>query len=172
MKWIVHIISFALLFQSCREKKMPREEIITPEVRESIIRANQKLTAGESKEIDNYIRRNRLTMNKSGTGLRYMFLKKGNGDTALSGMEATVKFKLSLLDGSVCYSSESEGPETFTIDQDNVESGLHEGIKLMRKGDVAKFILPSHLAHGLAGDKNCIKARSPVVYDIELLDLK
>ena len=55
---------------------------------------------------------------------------------------------------------------------DNVETGLHEGIKYMKVGEKAKMILPSHLAHGLIGDSKKIPPRSTIVYDIELLDLK
>jgi FKBP-type peptidyl-prolyl cis-trans isomerase len=53
-----------------------------------------------------------------------------------------------------------------------VESGLEEGILLLREGDKAKFILPPHLAHGLLGDDNKIPARSIIVYDLELLSLE
>jgi len=87
-------------------------------------------------------------------------------------MQAKVKFTVSLLNGTICYSSDSSGTESFLIDHDQVESGLHEGIKLMHEGDRAKFILPSHLAHGLIGDRARIPARAPIVYDIELIQLK
>jgi FKBP-type peptidyl-prolyl cis-trans isomerase len=86
-------------------------------------------------------------------------------------MSAKLKFSVSLLDGTLCYSSDSSGLESFIIDHDQVESGLHEGIKLLHEGDKAKFILPSHLAHGLIGDKDKIPRRSPIVYDIELIQL-
>jgi len=43
---------------------------------------------------------------------------------------------------------------------------------LMNKGAKAKFILPSHLAHGLLGDENKIPSNATVIYDIELLDFK
>lgn len=142
------------------------------EIRESMIRVNRELAKKESDAIDNYIRRRNLKMERTGTGLRYCFLEKNDAGTAArTGMKATVKYTVALLDGTTCYSSDSTGPETFLIDQDNVESGLHEAIKLMHTGDRAKFILPSHLAHGLLGDRACITALSPVVYDIELIHL-
>jgi FKBP-type peptidyl-prolyl cis-trans isomerase len=54
---------------------------------------------------------------------------------------------------------------------DNVESGLHEGITYMRKGEKAKIILSSNLAYGLVGDMDKIPPQSPLVYDVELVDI-
>lgn len=145
---------------------------IGPAVQESLIQANQQLNRLESEAIDLYVSRKGLKMTKTGSGLRYMIEEKGTGEIAKPGMTATVNFKLSLLNGKVCYNSDSTGTEQFVIDQDEVESGLHEGIKMMHVGGKAKFILPSHLAHGLAGDHNCVPARSPIIYDVQLLNLK
>jgi FKBP-type peptidyl-prolyl cis-trans isomerase FkpA len=158
---------------SCSGPEQTRDSVITDHaVRESLIRANQQLNFSESEEIEKFQLRKGWQMKRTGTGLRYLIDSTGSGLYAKPGMRATVKFKLSLLNGKICYSSDSTGLEQFIIDQDEVESGLHEGIKLMRAGDKAKFILPSHLAHGLAGDHDCIPARSPVIYDIELIQLK
>ena len=86
-------------------------------------------------------------------------------------MTATLKYSISLLDGTVCYSSDSLGLKSFEIDHDQIESGIHEGVKLLKEGEHAIFILPSHLAHGLTGDHNKIPPGSPVVYNIELTHL-
>ena len=141
------------------------------EIQESLIRVNQEMNKRESAQIDSFIKREKLQVTKTGTGLRYEIYKKGNGKQAIPGMSAKLKFTVSLLDGTMCYSSDSSGLESFIIDHDQVESGLHEGIKLLHEGDKAKFILPSHLAHGLIGDKDKIPRRSPIVYDIELIQL-
>jgi FKBP-type peptidyl-prolyl cis-trans isomerase len=77
-----------------------------------------------------------------------------------------------LLDGTLCYSSDSLGEKTFLVEQDNVESGLHEGIQKLREGDKALFILPSHIAHGLLGDDSKIPSHSSVIYEIELLSVR
>lgn len=53
--------------------------------------------------------------------------------------------------------------QKLLVGKDNVEAGLHEGIQLMHVGDQMRFILPSHLAHGLTGDQSKIP-RSPVSF--------
>ena len=42
----------------------------------------------------------------------------------------------------------------------------------MRAGDKARFIIPPHLAYGLLGDENRIPARSIIIYQVELVDVK
>ena len=52
-----------------------------------------------------------------------------------------------------------------------VESGLHEGVQLMRVGDKSRMIMPPHLAHGILGDGDCIPRRAIIIYDVELLNI-
>jgi FKBP-type peptidyl-prolyl cis-trans isomerase len=75
---------------------------------------------------------------------------------------------VSLLDGTLCYTSDKTGPKKIKIDMGNVESGLHQGLKLMKVGEKAIFILPPHLAHGLTGDNNLIPPKASVFYEIEV----
>ena len=101
-----------------------------------------------------------------------MFLQNGKGDSAHSGDDVKVNYKISLLDGTECYSSDKDGAYEFKVEGDAIESGLHEAIQLMRVGDKAKFILPFHLAHGLHGDDENIPPISTIVVDLELLEIK
>ncbi len=100
-----------------------------------------------------------------------MIYFNGNGQQAKVGNIALINFEISLLNGTVVYSSNNK-PEEFVVGKDNVESGLHEAITYLKVGDKAKLIIPIHLAFGLAGDMNKIPPRSTIVYDIELVSLK
>jgi len=161
-----------LLSQGCRNRVEEKRPIEQSELNEPLIRVNQNLAKKENDDIENYQKRHNLQMQRTGTGLRYQIINRGVDPLADAEDLATVNFKVYLLDGTLCYSSDSTGSESFTVDRDDVESGLHEGIKMLGKGGKAKFILPSHLAHGLKGDDSKIPSRSPVLYDIELIALK
>jgi FKBP-type peptidyl-prolyl cis-trans isomerase len=102
-----------------------------------------------------------------------MITKRGAG-TKLAAPEqvAKVKYRISLLDGTVCYTSDATGPKDIVIAKDNTESGLHEGLQYLHEGDEATYILPSHLAHGLMGDGDKIPPKASVVYEIKLISLK
>ena len=172
LKILSGFIALIVFMSGCHQQNPAPQPAGNPaSVNEPLIRINQRLAKEEAESIDNYILRHGLKMEKSGTGLRYLIIERGKGPAAKTGMRAKVNFTLSLLDGTICYSSDSSGAETFIIDQDQVESGLHEGVKLLHQGDKAKFILPSHLAHGMLGDDDKIPPRSPVIYDIQLLEL-
>ncbi len=164
-----------IFFFSCgqshkKSKKQP--DYNSKEFKEKLIEANKMYVKKESDEIDQYVVHKGWEMTTTGTGLRYMIIEKGNGMEAKPGQYALVKYKISLLNGTVCYSSDSTGGKEFKINQDNIESGLHEGIQYLHVGDKAKFILPSYLAHGLMGDESKIPPHASVIYDIDLISLR
>ncbi|MGB0882505.1 MAG: FKBP-type peptidyl-prolyl cis-trans isomerase [Vicingaceae bacterium] len=141
------------------------------QLQEDLIKANKKALNQESEQIDAYVKRKGLDVTLSKTGLRYTIYKDLDGENVQENQEALVHYKVSLLDGTECYTTKDK-PEFFMVGKDYVESGLHEGIQHMSVGDKAIIIIPSHLGHGLAGDLKKIPIKSTIVYDIELLDIK
>jgi FKBP-type peptidyl-prolyl cis-trans isomerase len=114
-----------------------------------------------------------LSMGMTSTGLRYQIIKAiPKSELAQPGKTALATVKIRLLDGRICYETDDEFYEEIPIDRNDRESGLNEGLKLMRKGEKAMFILPSHLAHGLVGDLQKIPPLSILVLDVELIDLQ
>ncbi len=156
---------------SCKETKTTEKQVNSAEYQESLMKVNKKMVKSEDEQIEDYIARYGWKMNKTGTGLRYMVYKNGSGQKAEIGKIARINFSVSLLNGDICYTSDSKGPKEFLIGQGGVESGLEEGILFLKKGDRVKIILPSHLAFGLVGDTDKIPAKAALVYDIELLEL-
>ena len=181
------LFSFAIFLCSC-DTDLPnrkagsqndRPAINPNEHKESLIKANTIRVQKEDVEIDRFVKRHQWDMLETGTGLRYLIYYEEEGEEATTclpdrqaGKTAVINFKISLLDGTVCYSSENDGPKKFTIGQGGVESGLEEGILLLKVGDKAKFILPSHLAYGLLGDGNKIPSHAVNIYNVELIELK
>ncbi len=110
-------------------------------------------------------------MKRTETGLYYMIHEHGTGPRAERGLYATIDYAVYLLNGTLCYASDSLNPKQFLIGQGGVESGLEQGILLLREGDKARFIMPPHLAHGLLGDDHKIPGRSVILYELEVLDI-
>ncbi len=162
-----------LLFVSCNEEE--EKVIYEPKwTKEQSIDMNSTFSYEEEDEINSFLkRRPDWKMTKTGSGLQYfIYHKSENIDSAKFGDIVFVDFSVSLLDGTECYSSKETGTESFMVEKTDIESGLHEAMKLMCTGDKAKFILPSHLAHGLIGDLDKIPPLVAVVYDIELIKIK
>ena len=178
MKAILSIPSFlltVLFFAACGPE--PQQPHFKPfgkdTLKESIIEVNKRQVNDEALQINNYVTRHGLDVTITQTGLRYTIYKKStkNGPLATGGDVALVHYTCYLLNGDEVYTSRKTGPVEILVDRDNVESGVHEGLKYMRVGDKAKFILPSHLAHGVVGDENKIPPLTPVVFDIEMISL-
>jgi FKBP-type peptidyl-prolyl cis-trans isomerase FkpA len=167
------LFTFSILFVGCNQNKPKQEPVFHKDnYAEPLIKVNKKLIEKESKDIDNWLRRHQIDAESTGTGLRFAIIKKGTGNQARLGQYATINYRLSLLDGTLCYDSKKTGPETFLIGQDHVESGLHEGIQKMHVGDKSLIIMPPHLAHGLLGDDKKIPPLSCIIYEVELLQIK
>ncbi len=173
---MLYLAMLLLFITSCGNdtevEKVKVPDFTSKQFQDKLIEANKMYLQRENDEINQYIAHRNWEMITTGTGVRYMILTKGKGEQATNDKFAKVNYKISLLDGTLCYSSEKDGAREFLIGQDNVESGIHEGIQYLHVGDKAVFIVPSHLAHGLIGDESKIPAQASVVYEIELLGLR
>ncbi len=165
------ILFFLIFLFSCNNS--PKDvEISYEQLKEPLIKINKTNLEIENDQIEQYIQRRNWQMVKTGTGLRYRIYEQGNGTQAKEGMVAFIKFEVSLLNGTICYTNMSASPTFFLIGMDNIESGLHEAITYLKVGDKANIIIPSYLAYGLVGDLDKIPPKSTVVYHLELVDVK
>jgi FKBP-type peptidyl-prolyl cis-trans isomerase len=168
---IFYLLFAATLILQCSNRGNSGQNLTQKDLKEPLIEENIKITQEEGRMIDRFVERRQWDMKQTGTGLRYMIYENGPGIKAEAGMVATVEYEISLLDGTLCYTSVEKGPRKFLIGRDNVESGIHEAVTLMNVGDKGKFIVPSYLAHGLSGDQNKIPPRSSLVVDLHLIRL-
>ena len=136
---------------------------------EMLVRINKYLVRKDVELIESYAKRRGWNITQTESGLFYEIYEEGSGDSARDGRKVTINYTLSLLDGTICYSSDESGPKTFRLGRSREESGLEQGLLMMQAGDKAHLILPPHLAYGLLGDEDRIPARSIIVYDVELL---
>jgi FKBP-type peptidyl-prolyl cis-trans isomerase FkpA len=170
-RFLYYLLVLIILF-SCRQQKKP--QIKNEWSSDHSVDFNQELAIREQIQIklflDHYTS---LKMKLSNSGLRYMIYKKGQGKKLGSvGQLASIKIKISLLDGTICFETKDTEYEHFGIEKSEKELGIHELVTYMRVGDKAKAILPSYLGHGLLGDRQSIPPQSILYLDVELIDLK
>lgn len=142
-----------------------------PSLEDSAVSFNHEIVKTESQEIDDFISRYQWKMSKTQTGLRYMIYKKSTGPIARQGDIAGILYKITLLNGDKVFETGPADVVKVEIGKRSVVSGLEEGIMLMKKGERAKLIVPSHLAYGLLGDLEKIPARAVLVYDVEVCSI-
>lgn len=173
-KFYIFILLIFLL--ACKEKT-PTGLITTPiheaiEEESPLVRGNRKMVALENEEIDLFIKRYGWNMIKTGTGLRYEIVKQGIGDLQKEGDLVELEFSTQLLTGDTIYTSKEYGNKSFTINKTDEIVGLHEAMLYLKKGAVAKLIIPSHLAYGLSGDGDQIFGQHALVMYIKVLNSK
>lgn len=138
-------------------------------LKKQFIDANKQVVQKESDEMDYYARSHKMPFVKTNSGIRYfVYNASSKGDSIRDGQTISMDFKVSLLNGTPCYSSETEGRKTFVVGHENLESGIHKGVQYLKRGDKALILIPSHLAHGLLGDMKKIPPQMPIVYDVQV----
>lgn len=173
----LYILVVSVFIVSCSsQNKQDGEKVpysqIKQEKKEQSIGINQDMIEVNKDVIEKYITRHKWEMTVTESGLYYMIYKHSDGTEVKSGDEVEFSFTTSLMNGDVIYDSESTGNRRMKIDMNQDESGLNEGLKLLREGEKAYFILPPHLAFGVAGDSYRIPPYSVLVYDIEVVGIK
>jgi FKBP-type peptidyl-prolyl cis-trans isomerase FkpA len=162
------ITVFVFTVMSCNNSQ-PSGPVEKSPANDKMIDVNKYLVQKDNERIENYIERKNLTLKQTSSGLWYTVLKEGSGDLYKDGSTVLIDYDSSLLDGTPCYSSSESGPKTIIIGKSDIESGLNEGLKLLKPGSEAIFILPPYLAYGLLGDGNLIPARAVIVYKVKIL---
>ncbi|NOY36050.1 MAG: peptidylprolyl isomerase [Chlorobi bacterium] len=169
---MTYFLPVILLFLiACGRQEHQQQKNNTPS-ENVLMETNRYLAEKDGERITSYIQRHGWNMQHTGTGLWYEIYVHGTGTPVTQGRQVTLDYTLSLLDGTVCYSSETAGPKSFTAGRGGVEAGLEQGVLMLREGDRARFILPPWLAYGVPGDRNKIPPRSVIVYDVKILSVK
>jgi len=172
MKYLLFCFTVVLMScNGCRDKKDTGEVVTSEQMMKDLIEFNKSQHENEMKEIKSFIKSKKWPMTETGTGMNYWIYEKGTGVEAKLDDIASIVYRVELLDGTLCYEAKKDKPGVFKIGQDAVETGIHEVVLLMRVGDKARVVLPSHLAFGLTGDSSKVPKSSPLVYDIELIAL-
>ncbi len=166
---LIFVFLFSLL--SCenepKKKTLPFEDAEDYET--TMIHSHQAFLKKEKEKIKSFVDSSGLSFEATGTGLRYHIYQTTSGDSIASKDFAIITYTLTSIEGDTLYQSPKGKFQEFIVDYDIVESGLHEGIKKMRVGEKAFFILPTHLAHGISGDNAAIPSQTTLLYNVHLV---
>jgi len=168
---ILIFIFFLGLAGSCRNGADIRKEQVKPGSQE-MTELNRFLVQKDREIIENYIERKNLRMTESPTGLWYLIKNEGSGEMLKDNDRITLNYRCELLDGTLCYSSDDLGPKQVILGKTDLEPGLNEGLRFLKPGSEALFILPPYLGYGLVGDGKKIPPRTIIVYNVAILTEK
>ena len=135
--------------------------------------AREKRLAEEQAAIEAELDKLATGFNKTDSGLRYQIIQSGDGKKAQTNTTVSVHYKGQLSDGTVFDSSYKRNqPIDFTLGLGQVIPGWDEGIALLKVGDKARFVIPSHLAYGSRGAGGVIPPNANLIFDVELVGVK
>jgi gliding motility-associated peptidyl-prolyl isomerase len=171
------LILLVLSLAGCKlpEARRPVTQNSGSFINESIMR-NRDLVAKEEAEILKLIKKDSTTEYlASNNGFWYYYNKKSNDSlkAEFPKFKDIVKFDYTIkhLNGDVIYDQSELPTKTYAMDKEELFSGLREGLKLMREGEVVTFIFPSHKAFGYYGDKNKIGPNVPIITTVSLYSI-
>ncbi len=104
------------------------------------------------------------------SGLQYVELTVGNGETAEPGQTVIVHYTGWLENGKKFDSSLDRGqPFSFPLGTGRVIKGWDEGVQGMKVGGKRKLIIPSNLGYGARGAGAVIPPHATLIFEVELL---
>ncbi len=166
MKAWTQIFFISSLILSCSTTDTPVNEIEWSN--EISTQFNKENAKEEEIDIKLYLtRKPDWKMSVTGSGLQYyIYESHPKNPLAVVGNKVEAQFRVELLDGELVGESKADEVTEFEVDRAQIETGIQEAVKLMRQGERAKLIIPSHLAHGVVGDLSKIPPLSVLVVDI------
>jgi peptidylprolyl isomerase len=111
------------------------------------------------------------------SGLRYVDLEAGGGQTAEIGKIAVIHFTVWLDDdgakGEMIFESRDRGkPIAFKLGTNSVIKAWNIGVAGMKAGGRRRLMVDSEMAYGAKGSGDEIPPHADLIYDIELIEVK
>jgi len=151
----------------------------TMEARQKAEKAKaEKYKSEEPVKIQAYIAKNKVTAAPTASGIYIISQNPGSGRGIVKGDFVKINLTVTSIEEKKIFSTlDQNRPITFEYGKPFDTKGFDEAIATMKKGSKATILVPSAMGFGEQGKKDMngkdiITPYSPVVYDIEVLDLK
>jgi FKBP-type peptidyl-prolyl cis-trans isomerase len=133
----------------------------------------EEFRLSEDSLINDYIKTNNIKVKPTNSGLYLMKNVSGKGKPVVKGSKIKVHYTGKLLDGTIFDSSVERGaPIDLVAGQGSVISGWEEALLLMKEGDHATVLIPSKLAYGSRGAGYTILPYTPLLFEMEIVEVE
>lgn len=171
MKPILVVLMLCFCF-GCKSPEARRPETVQSG---SFIKAsaerNIKLNKKEHALIQKIIDKNPdIEFIASASGFWYYYNSKTDQDTITPQFGDIVNFRYDIkdLNNNTIYTEEEINTQNYIMDKEEIFTGLREGLKLMKPGEVVTFLFPSQKAYGYYGDTDRIGTNIPIICKVTL----
>lgn len=175
MRKITYIL-LVLLFAKCGgpQARKPVEVKTGSFIKQSVER-NRELLASEEKLIGSMIAADSTHEYISTDFGAWYFYQQQNPSSDYLPEEndmVTMIYNIISFQNDTIYNQEETGTIDYLVDREELFPGLRMGVKLLKEGETATFLLPSHLAFGYHGDNNRIGPNMPVKSTITIINIE
>lgn len=143
------------------------------------------MKAQEPEKIKKYVADNKLNLTTTPSGLMYVITQQGSGEKPATGDTAEMNYTVRFINGKLLETSLKDvaekakklnpmmqyKPIKLALGTRGAIAGMDEGLRLLNKGAKATFIVPSKLAYGEQGNPGGVPPYSPLVFDLELVNV-
>lgn len=151
MKHLLSAVLVLLLFVSCSKDEQPIIDYV----------------AQNEKDISEFVANNKLTAQRSDSGLYYVINDPGTGAQPTAVSKVTVAYKGTFINGKIFDASTDAG---ITIGLNQVIKGWTEGIPYFKAGGSGLLLIPAHLGYGNY-DRKGIPGGSVLIFEISLISV-
>ena len=167
-KLTVLLFTFTCLLACKTPEARKPETVKTGSLIEASVIRNKKLYETEKKAIEAYINgqdTKQFTASEFGFWLAKDSIVGESNDSKVPEFSDIVNFdyNISALNGQTIYTASELKNRNYAMDQEELFTGLREGLKLMKAGETYTFIFPSQKAYGYYGDENKIGRNTPLI---------
>ncbi len=174
MKYNFLVILTILIF-SCTNPE-PRKPVLRKSstfLKESIdrnkiinkIEENALIELMKNDTIHNYI--------SSEKGFWYYYTHKSSNSNLkfpVKGDMVIYTYQIEDVNGVILYTEKEIGERNYHVDKQEIISGLHDGLKLVKAGEEVTFLFPSYKAYGYAGYKK-INGNQPLQFMVKVKEI-
>jgi len=167
---------------------MPQEDFLLEKnaYRDRLGKMRADLKEKEENDIRSYLEENDFNVNPTESGLYYIELKKGSGPAVEPGKFVKVDYSAMFINGEIFETTKQDIAVKYNIFDSLLNyqpfrylqgdtltiAGWNEGLSFMNQGGRGLLVIPSALAYGEQGIEGLIPPFTPLIYDVEILEVK
>lgn len=162
---LIFILSIGLFSCKKTSPQLPSNKVVEKDVSSiALLDINKNLALKEDSLLEILAIKTDKAFKKNEIGFWYKIDKKTSEKQLDAKDSCEISFKLKLADGDLVM----EDNKVITIGEKQVVRGLEEGLKLLRKGESATFIVPWYLGYGMNGLENLVPPYTSLIFEVSI----
>jgi len=168
------LLALVLILSSC-SKTEPRKPIVrkTGSFLDESVKRNKEVNKIEENVLKQLMQNDSLhhyTNSQNGFWYYYQIKDSLGLKQPIKGDKVVFTYDVKNLQKAILFSKEEVGNVEYVVDKQELITGLQDGIKLMKEGEIVTFLFPSYKAYGYSGNER-VKPNQSLIFTVELIKI-